>query len=44
MPYELLSLKEFDLLDMIDVDGDGTPEFVGKKCFSPGMGKPFAHL
>jgi hypothetical protein len=38
MPHEILSLKEFDLDDMIDVDGDGAPEFVGKKCFSEEWG------
>ncbi len=38
MPYEILSLKEFDLDDLIDVDGDGNPEFVGKKCFSQEWG------
>lgn len=38
MPREILSLREFDLDDMIDVDGDGTPEFVGKKCFSQEWG------
>ncbi len=38
MPEELLSLREFDLDDMIDVDGDGTPEFVGKKCFTQEWG------
>ncbi len=38
MPHEILSLKEFDLDDMIDVDGDGIPEFVGKKCFSQEWG------
>jgi len=38
MPHEILSLKGFDLADLIDVDGDGIPEIVGKKCFSQEWG------
>jgi len=38
MPHEMLSLRDFDIDDLIDVDGDGTPEIVGKKCFSQEWG------
>ncbi len=38
MPHEILSLKEFDLYDLVDLDGDGIPEFVGKKCLSQEWG------
>jgi hypothetical protein len=38
MPYELLALREFDFEDLMDVDGDGLAEFVGKKCLSQEWG------
>jgi hypothetical protein len=37
-PQEILSLKEFDFEDLIDVNGDGNAEFVGKKCLSQEWG------
>jgi hypothetical protein len=37
-PYELFSETEFDLYDFADVDDDGLPEIVGKKCMSQGWG------
>jgi len=40
-PYEIFSEREFDLYDFVDVDGDGLPEIVGKRCMSQGWGDDF---
>lgn len=37
-PYELFAEKEFSLSDFVDLDGDGLPEIIGKRCFSQGWG------
>lgn len=37
-PREIFSVKEFDLYDFLDVNSDGLPEIIGKKCLSESMG------
>ena len=37
-PREIFSAKEFDLYDFSDVNSDGMPEIVGKKCLSETLG------
>ncbi len=41
MPFELLSLREFEFVDLIEADTDGAPAIVGKKCLSPEWGHDF---
>ncbi len=41
MPFELLSLKEFDFVDLIEANTDGTQAIVGKKCLSETWGHDF---
>jgi len=41
MPFELLSLEEFDFVDFIEVDSDRTPAIAGKKCLSQEWGHDF---
>ncbi len=41
VPFELLSLREFDFVDLMEVDSDRSPAIVGKKCLSQEWGHDF---
>ncbi len=41
VPFELLSLKEFDFVDLMESDNDRSSVIVGKKCLSQEWGHDF---
>jgi|SRR5271166_829868 len=41
VPFELLSLKEFEFVDLMEADSDRSSTIVGKKCLSQEWGHDF---
>lgn len=39
VPKEILSLKNFDLYNLADLNNDSVPEIIGKKCLSQSFGE-----